>query len=487
MKIVSPNANELVREVVKDFVDFVGVTYGPAGRKVLIQSALSVRAVDDGKLVAEDYELRDETRNAIAMYIKEALSKTDSRVGDGTTTAAILTGAIVQAIFNDNKLLERNPALEVPKLQEALKEAVKQIEKGSKPVKTKEELYKVAYNSYNNEEIAKIISDTLFEIGKDGIISVEDSATVKTECEIVQGTEIPRGYMSPYLINDTDKVVLKDALVLLANKKLDSIKDFVPFFQKFGPSGKKDILIIAEGFGDEVVGSFVMSKIQGIIRPLLVENPMFGEHRLDFLKDISAVCGGEIIDEKTGIDLKTLTLESLGNASQVVAKKDSTILTGGKGKKTDINTQVAALKARLESSNNVFEKDKLSKRIAVLTGGIAVLKIGADTENEQKTKKLKVEDAVNAAKVAFKNGVGEGGGRTYERIKTSSEVLNQALKAPRQKLIENGEEFLDDKVVDPTSVLIAALESAVSIASGLVTMGGVIAQKREKKDNEFEY
>lgn len=486
MKIVSPNASELVREVVRDFVNFVGTTYGPVGKKVLIQNNFSVKAVDDGKLVAEEYELKDESKNAIASYIKEALSKTDARVGDGTTTAAILTGAIVEGILTGNALTERSPE-DIALLQSAALEAVKQIEKLSKPVKTKEELYKVAFNSYNNEEVAKLVADTVFEVGKDGVVSVEDSPTVKTECEIVQGTEIKKGYASPYFINDGDKVTLKNPRILLANKRLESLKELVPLLQKVVASGNKSLVLIAEGFSDEVIGSLVMSKIQGILQPLIIENPMFGEHRIDFLEDVASVCGAIILDDKTGITLATITLDDLGEAQSLVAKKDSTVLTGGKGKKSVLNAQISKLRKRLELSTNAFEKDTLSKRIAVLAGGVAVLKIGADTENEQKTKKLKVDDAVSAAKVAFKNGVVEGGGRTYEKLKTSSPVLNEALKAPRKKLEENGKEFLDDKVVDPTDVLIAALESAVSIATGLVTLGGVIATKREKKRDDIDY
>lgn len=479
MKIARNHYSGGVKEIVREFVDFLSPTYGPAGRKVLIQDNYNIISADDGKTAAQHYELHDEVDNAVVMYVKEAMNKTDSRVGDGTTTSAIILGAIVDEVSkkNSNPLLAINPHGIIQDIRKGAEEAVKQIKKVSKPIKTKEELYEVAYNSYNNEEIAKIISDTLFKVGKDGAVSIEDSPTAKTEYEIVEGMELDKGFASPYLVNEGDKVSLKNPLVLLANKKIESIKELLPVFKEMEANKQREILIIGEKFSDEVIRALVMAKMAGAMTSLLVENPAYGEQKLEVLKDIATISGGGIVDDSTNIGV---SYENLGRLVSAVAKKDSTILVGKS--KENVTKRVEEVKKELEKANE-FEKHKLEKRIASLTGGVAILKVGANTENEQKTKKLKVEDAINATKSAFKDGIVKGGGKTFESIKTTSEVLNNALKAPRRMLEANGKEFLNENVYDPTQVLIAALESGVSIACGLLEIEGVIATKREKKEN----
>lgn len=479
MKIVRNHYSGGVREIVREFVDFLSPTYGPAGRKVLIQDGYNITSADDGKTAAQHYELENEVDNAVVMYVKEAMNKTDSRVGDGTTTSAIILGALVAEAskLNSNPLVATNPHGIIQDIRRGAEEAVKQIKKASKDIKTKEELYEVAYNSYNNEEIAKVISDTLFSIGKDGAISIEDSPTAKTECEVVEGMELAKGYASPYFVDEGDRISLKDPVVLLANGKVELFRELIPLLQTLVKEGKKDILIIAEAFSDEVVKNLLMAKIHGGLKPLLVENPAYGDKKLELLKDMVVICGGKIVDDKTDIKI---AYENLGKLTSAVSKKDSTILVG-EGKKSDINKRIEKLRDELTKANE-FEKVGIEKRIASLAGGVAILKVGANTENEQKTKKLKVEDSVNATKVAFRDGIVRGGGRTFESIKTSSEILNTALKAPRKMLEMNGKEFLDEKVYDPTQVLIAALESGVSIACGLLEIEGIIATKREKQE-----
>lgn len=482
MKIVNKDVG-VVSYVVRNFVDLLAKTYGPAGKSVLIQDGMDIRAVDDGKQVAKHYELHDEFENAVIGYIREATEKTDSRVGDGTTTSAILMGAIVDEVVKENPLLMTNPHGALLELQNGVKEAVEQITKLAKPVKDKKELYRVALNSYNNDEVAKLIADTLFEVGPDGVISVEDSPTTKTEVEVVPGMELDKGYLTPYLINQgNDKVVLKNARVFLLNKRLDSLKELVPVLKEMIGAGQKEFLIVAEGFGEEVVAACIMNKIQGHARPLLVENPAYGDKKLELLKDLACVTGATIVDPKVN-KLENFTLDQLGLAGTVTAKKDSTVIANGGGKISDIGSRVEELKTELEKVSSEYDKSRLSKRVASLLGGVAVLRVGANTENEQKTKKLKAEDSVNATKIAFKDGIVPGAGRTFEKIKTTSEVLNKALQAPRKRLEENGKEFLDDKVFDPAGVLIAALESAVSIACGLIKVGGIIATKREEEKN----
>lgn len=479
MKLVRNNYAGGIRQVVKDFVGALSATYGPAGRKVLIQDNYNIISADDGKTVANHYEIGDEVDNAVVMYVREAMNKTDDRVKDGTTTSAIILGSIIEHTADKSGgLLAINPHGIIQDIRKGTEEAVKQIKKLSKPIKTKEELYEVALNSCNNEEMAKIISDTLFTIGKDGAITIEDSPTAKTDIEVVEGMELEKGFVSPYFVNEGDKVVLKDTNVLLVNKKVELLKDLAPILKGMGEKKESSLLIIAEGFSDDIINNFIMAKMQGLFRPLLVENPAYGDQKFELLKDIAVITGATIVDDKGATNF---SYEGLGKVSSATAKKDSTVIVGN-GKKSEITKRVEEVKEALAKANE-YEKAKLEKRIASLTGGVAILKVGANTENEQKTKKLKIDDAVGATKAAYRFGIVKGGGRTFEAIKTSSEILNKALKAPRQVLEANGKEFLDEKVYDPTEVLVAALESGVSIACGILEMESVIATKREKKES----
>src|SRR3990167_3364670 len=478
MKLVKNQYSLGIRRIVREFVEALSPTYGPAGRKVLIQDNYNIISADDGKTVANHYEIQDEIDNAIVMYVREDMNKTDSRVGDGTTPSAIILNAIVQeASDKSGGLIQTNPHGLIQDIKKATEEAVEQIKKHSKPVKTKEELYEVAFNSCNNEEMAKVISDTLFTIGKDGAVSIEDSPTAKTDIEVVEGMELEKGYVSPYFVNQGDKVVLKDTNVLLVNKKVELLKDLAPVLKGMGEKKESSLLIIAEGFSDDIINNFLMAKMQGLFRPLLVENPAYGDQKLELLKDLAVVTGAKIVDDKSNT---AISYEGLGKITSVVAKKDSTVIVGS-GKKGEVNKRVEEIKETLAKANE-YEKAKLEKRIASLTGGVAILKVGANTENEQKTKKLKIEDSINASKAAYRYGIVKGGGRTFEAVKTSSDILNKALKSPRAVLEANGKEFLDEKVYDPTEVLVAALESGVSIACGILEMESVIATKREKQD-----
>lgn len=482
MKIVQGNSADTIRRVVKDYIDFVGKSYGPAGQSVLIQDEHKLRAGDDGKIISESYELENEFDNAVIKYIKEVTAKTDSRVGDGTTTAALIMGGIVEEVgkLNANLLTAKNPYTYALEIKKGIKEAVDHVKKATKPIKDKKELYEIALNSSNDEELATLISETIFSVGKDGVVSVQDSSTARTFSEVTDGMEIEKGYVSPYFINETnDKVALKNSSILLVNKKLESFKELIPFLKEATTSNKA-LTIIADGFSEDVIMNFVISKAQNIFKPLLIENPAYGEQKLEFLKDLAAVCDAEVIDPKSGIDFNSLPaiMGTLGMITSITATKTNTIITNS-GNKKDIADRITQLKAINATTN--YEKDKIARRIAALVGGVAVIKVGANTQNEQETTKLKVEDAVNATRLAFKNGIIRGGGKTLNDINTSSEILNNALKAPRLKLEQNGKEFLDDKVYDPADVLIAAIESGASIGLGLIQMSGIIATKREKK------
>lgn len=482
MKIIAPQPVYKILSAVNQYVDFLGATYGPAGKSILIAlDDFNVKAIDDGKVVSQDFELPDETENGVIKYIKEATAKTDQRVGDGTTTSALIMGAIVREVFGafDPNFGIRNFRGVSDGIQKGAKEAVEQIKKASKKVETKKELYEVALNSCNNEEIATLISETLFKIGKNGVMALEDSQGRTTECETVNGLELEKGFASPYFINRENEVSLQNPVILLVNKKIEYFKEIVPIIQELVKTNKRELMIVADGFSEEVIANMVMGKLKGMFNPLLVEIPGYGD-KLETLKDIAVVIGGSIVDPKSGDELEKVTLDKLGESGSVISKKDKTIILDGKGKSKEIKKRIELLNKQLEKSSR-FDKDKLEKRIAVLSGGVAVIRVGANTENEQRTLKAKVEDAINATKVAFKDGIVLGGGKTFQKLKTSSETLNKALQAPRKQLEDNGKEYLDDKVYDPTGVLIASLESGVSIACGLLNIGGIITTKIEKK------
>lgn len=478
MKLINYSPTETVLSAVEKYVTFISPTYGPAGKSIL----LSNRAVDDGKIASQEFELENEHENHIISFIKETTAKTDERVGDGTTTSAILMSEIVRALLiPENEFAPTlNTHAEVVKLKKAAEEAVAQIKKASKDVKTQAELYAIAYNSFNNKEIAKLISETLFKIGKDGSLTVHDSHGMTTECEVSQGLEIEKGYVSPYLITQEDKAVLEEPKILVVAKKIDSFKELVPAIKALMDKNKRDFVVIAEGFGEETIASTVINKMKGVFNPILIEAPGFGDRKRDILEDIAVVVGAKLVDPKRGDNIEAVTYESFGSSKQVIASKDNTVVIGGEGKKATINERIAFI--RSTTGDTKYDKERADERIAKLSGGVAVIRVGAATENEQKTVKAKVEDAVNATKAAYKGGIVKGAGITFKEIKTSSEVLNKALKAPRAVLEANGKEFLEKDVSDPTQVLIAALETAVSIATGLVEIGGIVSEKRKKED-----
>ncbi len=481
MKITHSKPQKIILSAVRKYVEFIAPTYGPAGKKVLIvKNEFNHEAVDDGKRSSEAFEIENEFENAIVEYIKETTQKGK----DGTTTAVLIMGAIVEKAFKDldNELRNNDYHGMALSLRKGLDEAIKKI-KGT-PVKTKEELYKVAYNSYKNAEIAEIIADTVFKIGKDGVVSIEDSQTTQTTVEVVNGLELLKGYVSPYLINnDREEVVIKESKILLVNKKVDSLKDVLNLLTSpvNTPEGSKlvfddkNITIIAEGFGDDLINRFAYLKVGGQLNPLLIETP--AGNKLEILKDIGAIVGAKVIDG-TILTLDKATKDCFGYADSITSTKDKTKIVGGGGKKADIKEYIDRLRT-IDPSK--YDKDSHEKRIAKLSGGIAVIKVGAYTDNELKGMKTKVENAINSTQLAFKSGVTPGAGKTFLNIKTSSDILNEALKAPRKQLELNGAQYLDENTTDPVEVVTIALTTAVSIAEGLITIGGISTVKRKEE------
>ncbi len=487
MKIVQTNSLETIDRAVDIYKSVIAPTYGPAGKKVLIaHNEFSLKAVDDGYEASKELELENEFQNAVILYIKEATKKTNERAGDGTTTAGLIMASIFKETLGDRSSplvsLKNNYHAEVKGIELAIKEAVGHIVSKAKKIKDKKELYKIAYNSFNNDQIATLISDTLFKIGENGLLAIGDSQTAETTVEMVEGLELEKGYVSPYFINtDKEEVVLTDCTIVPVVGRLESFKEIVPLFQRH-QGGK--VAVIAEGFGEDMLNNSIILRIKGLVSLVLIETPGYGENKLDNLKDIAIVCGTDPIDPKV-TNLAEVT--SLGTAKKLIVKKDKTTIIGGGGSKLLINKRVDQLTEKMEAMKAPYEKEQLQKHIASLKGGMALIKVGANTENEQKAIKAKVEDSVNATKLAFKDGIVKGAGKTYAEIHTSSEILNRALKAPMNQLKENGEEYLDDNVTDPAGVLIAALETAGSIACGLLEISGIITTKREEKEDKIKF
>lgn len=487
MKIVTSDPRRAIKQAVKAYTDLIKTTYGPAGKQVLIADEYYTKSVDDGKMASQDFEIEDEFQNAVIKYIREVTDKTENRVGDGTTTSVILMNALVEALLPDADPTsitkkEVNVTRETQNIRKAIKEAIEYIESQAKKIKTEKELYEVIFNSCNNQEIAKLISATLFKLGPNGAFSVEESKGMTTEAVFTEGMEFDRGYVSPYFINKGMVVELQNPAILLVGQKLDNLIEIAPVIQKIVENGINTITIIADDFSEELINFFVVNKLRGVINPLLVKSPGYGDFKAKYLEDIAILTGATIQNQIQ--PLKDFTFEMVGKADVIRSDKETTIIIGGKGTKKDIEAHIKKIKQEIGQNETKMDTERNDKRIAQLTDGVAILKIGAPTENELKTLKAKAEDAVNAGKVALQGGIVRGGGETFAAIQTSSEILNNALKAPQKQLEENGKDFLDKNTYDPALVQIAALETAVSIALGLANTGGIIAVKREEKPQE---
>jgi len=440
MKIIHNNPKEVIMNAVDKYLDFIAPTYGPAGKTILIGSD-GVKAVDDGKIASEHFEVEDDFEQAVIEYIKDTTQKTNERIQDGTTTSAILMSALIKEIFNTKGHNKTN----IVEVKKGLQEAKAYIIKKAKTVTGKKDLQEIAYSAYNNKEVAKIIAEVVFQVGVNGIIHIEDGAEMTTSYELAAGFEIPTGYVSTHLINRGDSVFLDKPYVIIVNDALNSIQQVMPILELVMKSNKKEFVIMADSFGDQVLSLVAVNKVNGVFKPLLVNNAGFGDEKYETLKKISELTGAKIHDPKLG----AITKEDFGQAKSVNATKNTTSIIGNK----------------------------------IIEGGkSAVIKVGAPTKNEQQTIREKIEDAVGATKIALssKYGIITGGGMTYKNIKTSSPILNKALKKPREILESNGKEFLKE-VYDPAESLIASLETAVSIACGLAEIGGISVVKRIKE------
>ncbi|MEZ7821107.1 MAG: chaperonin GroEL [Patescibacteria group bacterium] len=521
--------NDEARKKLKDGVDklanAVKITLGPKGRNVAIDKGYGApQIINDGVSIAKEIELEDKFENLGAELVKEVATKTNDLAGDGTTTATLLTQSIISEGIK-NVTAGNSPMLIRRGIEKGVKEVVSYLNKTSKQIKTKEEITQVASISANDKEIGEKIADAMSKVGKDGVIAVEESQSFGIDTEITEGMEFDKGYVSPYMATNPEKMSAEynNANILITDKKISSVKEVLPLLEKLAESGKKDIVIIAEDCDGEALTTFVVNKLRGTFNCLVVKAPGFGDNRKATLEDIAILTGATVVSEERGLKLDTVELDVLGKADKIIATKDKTTIVGGAGQKKEIEERVALLKKTLDNTESSYDKEKLQERIAKLGGGVAVIKVGAATETEMKELKLRIEDAINATKAATRNGIVAGGGvallRAIEvlakmKLENKEEqigidILMRALSAPTKQIAENAgvngdvvaheilkdkninygynaltdtyEDLIENGVVDPTEVTIAALQNAASVSAMLLTTDVAITEKPKEE------
>ena len=454
MKIIQENTLETILNAVNKLAELVKPTYGPASNKVIIGKGLYASVLDDGVQIAKDLELEDEAENYVLKLIKEVAIKTNDRVGDGTTSSIIL----LQAILSEAVKSKLTPREIVDNLDKGLKEAVKTIREQSKSIKAKEDLEKVARISFDNEEISQLLSDIIFEIGEEGLIDVQASQGATVESEVVAGFKVDNGFVSPYMITEGDKCVIEDATILVTDGSFHMNQELVPVLERVVAKGKNNLVIFCKEFTGEALSTAIVNKLKGGFRCLAIQTT---GAKLD---DIAVFTGARHVLLNTKIEDT-----DFGFAKKVVSRIEDTVIIDGSG---DTKAYVEDLKAQGGNES----------RVANLTNAVAVIKVGAKTESEAKALQFKVEDASNAIKVAYKGGVVSGAGTTLAKLKTSSDILNKAMKYPNKQLKVNMGDFeVTDNIIDPAEVVIAGIESAVSIAKLLITTTGIIYETNDKK------
>jgi len=524
-----------VRAALKRGVDIVAgavkVTIGPRGRNVALDRSWgSPTITNDGVSIAKEITLADKFENMGASIIKEVATKTNDKAGDGTTTAVVLTQAIIHEGLR-RTALGANAMMVRRGIEAAAKDAVEELKKMAKPVKGKEDIRQVATISAESAELGKTIGDIVEKVGKDGVVTVEESQSIGIESDFVEGMEFDKGYVSAYLVTNPERMEaeMKDAPILITDKKISTIKEILPLLEKIAQAGKKDLVIIADDVDGEALATFILNKIRGAFNILAVKAPGYGDRKKEMLQDIATTVGGQVVSEDLGLKLENAELSVLGRASRVVSTKDSTVIVGGKGKKADIQERVQQLRVMRENSDSKFDQEKLDERIAKLTGGVAVLRVGAATETEMKYLKDKIEDAVNATKAAIAEGIVPGGGsalakvseklhkkvdaKAHDEFTIGYRILLSALNAPLLQIAanagrEDGAVILRDVVakggawgfdaaaesvdasivdmieagiIDPVKVTRSGVENAASAAAVLLTTEAAVADIPEDK------
>ncbi len=502
----------------------VKITLGPKGRNVVLDKKYgSPLITNDGVTIAKEIELEDAAENMGAQLVKEVATKTNDAAGDGTTTATLLAQAFITEGMK-NVTAGANPIVIRKGIQKAVDKAVEGLTANSKKVNGTADIARVGTISASDEVIGNLIADAMEKVTSDGVITVEESKSAETYCEVVEGMQFDRGYLSPYMATDTDKMeaVIDDALILITEKKISNIQEILPLLEQIVQSGKK-LLIIAEDVEGEALTTLVLNKLRGTFVCVAVKAPGFGDRRKEMLRDIAILTGGEVISDELGLELKDTQISQLGRARQVKVNKENTIIVGGAGSSDEIKARINQIKAAIETTTSDFDREKLQERLAKLSGGVAVIKVGAATETEMKEKKLRIEDALNATKAAVEEGIVAGGGIAYLNVinnvkelldkvdgdeKTGVKIVLKALEAPVRQIAENAgfegsiivdkimnsgkvgygfdaysEKYVDMMeagIVDPTKVTRSALQNAASVAATVLTTEAVVADIKEE-------
>ncbi|MDE5769571.1 MAG: chaperonin GroEL [Oscillospiraceae bacterium] len=517
------DARKALQAGIDQLADTVKITLGPKGRNVVLDKKFGAPLItNDGVTIAKDIELEDAFENMGAQLVKEVATKTNDAAGDGTTTATLLAQAIVNEGMK-NIAAGANPMILKKGIAKAVDTAVETIKANSKPVEGSEDIARVGTVSSADESVGKLIAEAMEKVTADGVITIEESKTAETYSEVVEGMQFDRGYISPYMVTDTEKMeaVYDDAYILITDKKIGSIQEILPLLEQMVQSGKK-LVIIAEDIEGEALTTIILNNLRGTFKCAAVKAPGFGDRRKEMLRDIATLTGGEVITEELGLELKDTTIAQLGRARQVVIQKENTIIVDGAGDADAIAARVAQIKSQIESATSDFDREKLQERLAKLSGGVAVIKVGAATEIEMKEKKLRIEDALAATKAAVEEGIVAGGGTALINAipavdalvatldgdeKTGAQIIAKALEAPlRQialnaglegsviidKIINSGKvgygfdaynetyvDMISTGIVDPTKVTRSALQNAASVAGMVLTTESLVADIKE--------
>ena len=520
--IYGEDARKALLSGVNQLADTVKITLGPKGRNVVLDKKFGAPLItNDGVTIAKEIELKDPFENMGAQLLKEAATKTNDVAGDGTTTATVLAQAMINEGMK-NLAAGANPIVLRKGMKKATEAAVEEIAKMSKPIEGKAQIARVAAISASDDAVGEMVADAMEKVSKDGVITIEESKTMKTELDLVEGMQFDRGYVSAYMCTDMDKMeaVLDDPYILITDKKISNIQEILPLLEQVVKTGAR-LLIIAEDVEGEALTTLIVNKLRGTFNVVAVKAPGYGDRRKEMLKDIAILTGGQVISDEIGLDLKEVTMDQLGRAKSVKVQKENTIIVDGCGDKDEIAARVSQIRAQIEETTSDFDREKLQERLAKLAGGVAVIRVGAATEAEMKEAKLRMEDALAATKAAVEEGIIAGGGSAYVHAakkvaevvnglegdeKTGGRIILKALEAPLYHIVANAglegaviinkvaesevgvgfdaynEEYVDmiqAGILDPAKVTRSALQNATSVASTLLTTESVVADIKE--------
>ncbi len=516
-------ARKALQAGVDQLADTVKITLGPKGRNVVLDKKYGAPLItNDGVSIAKEVELPDPFENMGAQLVKEVSTKTNDVAGDGTTTATLLAQAMIHEGLK-NLAAGANPIVVKKGMSKAVEAAVAEVKKQAKKVNGSSDIARVGAVSSGDEEIGKLIADAMEKVSADGVITIEESKTAETYSEVVEGMQFDRGYITPYMVTDTEKMeaVIDDAYILITDKKISVISDILPILEQLVQSGKK-LVIIAEDVEGEALNTLIVNRLRGTLNVVCVKAPGFGDRRKEMLQDIAILTGGTVISEEVGLELKTATVDMLGRARQVKVTKENTTIVDGAGDATAIKDRVAQIRSQIANTTSDYDKEKLQERLAKMAGGVAVIKVGAATETEMKEKKLRIEDALNATRAAVEEGVVAGGGTIFVNVipaveallntvegdeKTGVQIIAKALEAPIRQIAANAgldgsvilekvrnsgklgygfdaykEEYCDmvaAGIIDPAKVTRSALENAASVSAMVLTTESLVADKPE--------